>query len=400
MAPTSASTYPTLGFDPAPGDTEAVGSIATTLRNVYDAMNEISNVLHGADDGEWRGKAARAFRDLLDDDVRPKIDKAVDAFDGAYHAILTWSTDLDGFQSRAAMYEKWAADAQADADTAQQALGALPPKPAPGTPPPDDKADRDAQHDTETSRTAHTKALDEANAAVEGYRKQARAMHHDEYVPAGTTAANQLKDAIDIAPEEPGWFSKAIDSIGDFVDFLGDALADLGDLVIEGLQKLAPLLQAIGDIAGLLSGVLGLLSLIPFLAPFCGPAALALAGVALLTHYAARVGETGSFLEPFTEPQFWLDTASVALGVGGLAIGAKMSRLAISARGAGATAPTFFKLMQGGTYTATEMNYLLGSWKITQASTILDGLQAPGGITSTLDTLTGKKPMTNKPVVR
>lgn len=400
MAPTSASTYPTLGFDPSPGDTEAVSSIVTTLSNVYDAMNEISNVLRGADEGEWRGQAAIAFRDLMDDDVRPKIEQAVSAFDGAYHAISTWSTKLDSFQTRAGNYEKWAAEAQEQADAAQKALGDLPAKPAPGTPEPTDQADRDKLADTETSRTTHGKDLSTANAEVEKYRGYARDMHDNEYEPDGKAAADQLKKAIDIAPEEPGWFSKAIDSIGDFVDVINDALADLGDLIIDGLHALAPLLQAIGDIAGLLSGILGLLSLIPFLAPFCGPAALALAGVALATHYLARVGETGSLTEPFTEAQFWLDTASVALGAGGLAMGAKMSKLAIAARGASGTAPTFFKLVQGGTYTATEMNYLLGSWKITQASTILDGLQAPGGLGSTIATVTGKKPMTQGPVTR
>ncbi|MCW2788236.1 MAG: hypothetical protein JWP56_539 [Aeromicrobium sp.] len=400
MSATSKADYPTLGFDPAPGDTDAVATISTTLRNVYDAMNEISNVLHGAADGEWRGGAAIAFRDLLDDDVRPKIDTCVEAFDNAHSALSTWATSLDGYQSRAASYEKWAAEAQAEADAAQATLDGLPPKPAPGAPAPADKADRDKQSDDASSRTASTKALGEANDAVERYRGYARDMLRNEYEPEGRSHADKLKDAIDIAPEEPGWFSKAIDSIGDFVDTIKDKLDDLDDWVIEKLHELAPLLQAIGDIAGLLSGILGLLSLIPFLAPFCGPAALALAGVALLTHYAARVGETGSFGKPFTEAQFWLDSASVVLGATGLGIGAKMSRLAVSARGTGATAPTFFKLIQGGTYTATEMNYLLGSWKVTQASTILDGLQAPGGVQSTIDTMTGKKPMTQGPVVR
>jgi hypothetical protein len=400
MAPTSKASYPTLGFDPAPGDTDAVTSIASTLRTVHGAMNEISNVLHGAADGEWRGKAARRFRDLLDDDVRPKIDKAVDAFDGAYHALSTWSTSLDSYQTRAAGYERLAAEAQAEADAARSALADLPAKPGPDAAEPADRAERDERADDERSRTAHTKTLHSANDAVERYRGYARDMFESEYGPEGRSLADKLKDAIEIAPEEPGWFSKAIDSIGDFVDQVGDALDDLDDWVIDKLHELAPLLQAIGDIAGLLSGVLGLLSLIPFLAPFCGPAALALAGVALLTHYAARVGETGSFGKPFTEAQFWLDSASVVLGATGLGIGAKMSSLAQAARGPGATAPTFFKLVQGGTYTATEMNYLLGSWKVTQASTILDGLQAPGGIASTINTLTGKTPLTQGPVVK
>lgn len=400
MAPTTTADYPTLGFDPSPGDTEAVSGIVMSLRNVYDAMNEIANVLHGADDGEWRGAAARAFRDLLDDDVRPKIDKSVSAFDGAYHAVSTWSTSLNGYQDRARTYERLAAAAQADADAAQTALTGLPDQPPPGTPEPESQADKDKAKADDHTRTTKTTERDNALAIVDRYRGYARSMHDDEYGPTGKTAADKLQDAVDIAPSEPGWFSRAVSSIGDFFDAIGDAIADLGDLIIEGLHAIAPLLQAIGDIAGLLSGILGILSLIPGL-QFLAIPALILAGVALLTHYGARVGETGSFLKPFTEPQFWLDAASVALGAGGLAVGAKMSRLAIAARGAGATPPTFFKLVQGATYTAGEMNWLLGSWKITQASTILDGLQTPGGIGSLVDTVTGQGgPLTQGPVVK
>ncbi|MCW2770159.1 MAG: putative integral rane protein [Aeromicrobium sp.] len=95
-------------------------------------------MLHGAADGEWRGQAAIAFRDLLDDDVRPKIDKCVEAFDDAHSALSTWSTSLDGYQSRAANCEKWAAEAQADADAARAVLSDLPAKPAPGAPAPED----------------------------------------------------------------------------------------------------------------------------------------------------------------------------------------------------------------------------------------------------------------------
>lgn len=399
MAPSRTADFPALGFDPSPGDTYAVGQIVTSLKNVHDAMTEIADVLHGVDDGDWRGDAAIAFRDLLDDDVRPKVDKTVTAFDGAHHAISTWSNALSGYQERARYYEQKAAEAQADADSARARLDHLPDAPPPGAPAPETPAERDRLDDAAEDRQRAVGDQQDALAEVERYRGYARRMHDDEYLPDARTAAARLGDAIDIAPSEPGWFSRAMDSLGDFFDAIGDVIADLGDIIVDALHSLAPLLQAIGDIAGLLAGVLGVLSLIPGL-QFLALPALVLAGVALVTHYGARVGETGSFTEPFTEPQFWLDVASVALGAGGLAIGAKMSKLAVAARGSAATPPTFFKLVQGGVYTSQEMNYLLGSWKITQISTIMDGLGAPGGIRSTVDTVTGRTPLTQGPVVR
>jgi hypothetical protein len=81
------------------------------MKQAATALNEIANVLHGAADGEWRGEAAVAFRDLLDDDLRPKIDRARDAFDDGHRHISSWSTDLSDYQRRARQLEADAAAA-------------------------------------------------------------------------------------------------------------------------------------------------------------------------------------------------------------------------------------------------------------------------------------------------
>lgn len=395
MTATSAADYPTLGFDPSPGDVTEVARISLTLERVATAMAEIRSVLHGADDGEWRGEAAVSFRSLLDDDLRPKIDQAEKAFRGASGAIGGWESSLTGFQSRARGYERLAVLAQERADRARQALAALPDAPGPLDLPVDD-AERQQRADDAQSRSTQQGNLTDALADVEHYRELARTMRDEEYAEAGRRAASLLEHSIDIAPTEPGWLDQALGSIGDLVDSLKDLVADLTDQLVDFLHSIAPLLQLLGDIAGFLAGVVGFLAIF---FPALAVVALALAVIALITHYAARVGETGSVTKPLSEGQFWMDVASVALGVGGLAVGAKMANLATTVRGAGATPPSFFRLVQGGTYTTTEMHFLLGSWKITQASSVLDTISMTGSWQGIVDGLTGRTPLGKRPVV-
>ncbi|MFE0201973.1 hypothetical protein [Streptomyces sp. NPDC058985] len=70
--------FPALGFVPCPGDHAAVDKDSDSIRHTVVALGEIKKVLDGAAKGDWRGKAAIAFRELLDDDFRPKV---VDAYD-------------------------------------------------------------------------------------------------------------------------------------------------------------------------------------------------------------------------------------------------------------------------------------------------------------------------------
>lgn len=308
MSATSAADYPTLGFDPTPGDTYKVSTLTSTLSNVSVAMNEISNVLHGAADGDWRGDAAMAFRDLLDDDLRPKVDKACSAFGDAHRCMSSWSASLEHFQSRARTLERDAAGAVGDAKT---------------------DAKTDAADDKKDGSAPTTPPGETPEDAADTYRTDAWSLNTD-YVDEGKRIAGMLQDAIDIAPEEPGWFDSLVDSIGDFFDEIGDFLADIGDWVMEMLQKFAPLLDLLGDIAGLLSTVLGLLAFIPGL-QFLALPALILAGVGLGMHYLSDVGKSGSFLQPLTTADFWLEAGGVALGAVGFGVASKLTKVATAA---------------------------------------------------------------------
>lgn len=319
MAPTRPADYPHLGFDPTPGDVEEVTSLAQTLRGVAEAMAEISSVLHGAGDGEWRGQAAVAFRDMLDDDLRPRVDGAYEAFTGAKQRVQSWSWSLGSFQSRAAQLEQDAAAAQQRIDTANGTLSGLGPAPSPGDEPPEDPAERRQQEREDRQRRDANRARTAATADLGEARRKARELHED-YERRATEIADLLRSAVDAAPDEPGMWDSMWESIGNFFSEIGEALADFQDWAAQMLQEIAPILDFIADLTGLLSTVLGLLAFIPGL-QFLAPIALALAAVSLVATYLSAVGETGSFLEALTQPDVLISAASVAIGFGALKVG-------------------------------------------------------------------------------
>ncbi|MCD9197095.1 hypothetical protein [Aeromicrobium wangtongii] len=99
---------------------DLLGQPARTMKNVDAA------VLRGAPGGDWEGKAARALRDLMDDELTPKIVDAHRSFSQAHPHISTWSSDLWDFQFRARGVEREAAEAKerAERKRAEDDLGA------------------------------------------------------------------------------------------------------------------------------------------------------------------------------------------------------------------------------------------------------------------------------------
>lgn len=295
MSAPTVDDFPALGFVPCPGDHVAVDKVADSIRHTADALGEIKRVLKGAADGDWRGKAAIAFRELLDDDFRPKVEDAYDSFDKAKRVIQGWSDYMEDKQKKARSLEREAAEAKAAADKSK------------------DKDGPEAEKKKPTGSGG-----DDADP-VEEVRKRARTLHHD-YEEEGRNAAKRLQKAIDIAPNEPGFWEKLGESISKALDAIADAAAWLHDQAIEVLGKLAPLLDLIGDIAGLLSAVTGLLALVPGL-QFLGAASLVLAGVALGAHYLSAVGTTGSFGKALLTKDVIMDAVGFGLGKVGAKVG-------------------------------------------------------------------------------
>ena len=299
MSAPTVDDFPVLGFVPCPGDHAAVDKVADSIRSAATALGEIKSVLRGADKGEWRGKTAIAFRELLDEDFRPKVEDAYDSFDGAKGVIQGWAEYMQGKQKTALDLEKEAAEAKSAADKA--------------------KAEKKDESGSGADGKEKPSSKNDETDSVEEVRKRARTLHSG-YEEEGRNAARRLQKAIDIAPNEPGFWDRLGDAIGNALDAIGDAAAWLHDQAIEVLGKLAPLLDLIGDIAGLLSAVTGLLALVPGL-QFLGAASLILAGVALGAHYLSAVGTTGSFGKALLTKDVILDAVGFGLGKVGVKIG-------------------------------------------------------------------------------
>lgn len=90
-----------LGYDPVPGDVDAVRRVATMLGAVADQADSITTRLRGIDDGTgpqvWRGPAADAFHRLLDD-IGPDVIRLASAHREAEDALRSYAGDLDGAQ--------------------------------------------------------------------------------------------------------------------------------------------------------------------------------------------------------------------------------------------------------------------------------------------------------------
>lgn len=287
--------FPALGFVPCQGNHVAVDTVADSIRHTADALGEVKRVLRGAADGDWRGKAAIAFRELLDDEFRPKIEEAYDSFDEAKRVIQGWSDYMEDKQKKARSLEREAAEAKAEAKKSKEKSGSETAK---------EKTSSEGSDDTDP---------------VEEVRKRARTLHSD-YEEEGRNAAKRLQKAIDIAPNEPGFWEELGEKISGILDAVGDFGAWLHDQAIEYLGRIAPLLKLIGDIAGFLSAVTGLLALIPGL-QFLGAASLFLAGTALVTHYLSAVGTTGSFGKALLTKDVIMDAVGFGLGKAGAMLG-------------------------------------------------------------------------------
>ncbi|MGW0732746.1 putative T7SS-secreted protein [Streptomyces sp. NPDC002851] len=313
--------FPALGFNPCPGDWASADWIADSVRRAAKALGDIQQVLRGTGRGEWRGKAADKFREQFDDDFRPKIDKAEDSFSRSASALEDWASYMKPKQKRAHELEELAQAAKKRAEEAKGALSALGDTPS-GEP--KGAAEEKERKRLEERRGDAKKAAGDTEEALEDIRRQARDLA-DTYRERGEEIADRLKRALDIAPNEPGWLEKIGEALGRLDDLIGKALDAAMAEIKQFLKENAWLFKMIGDIAGTLSAIVGLLSLA---FPVLGPIALGLGALALGSHYLMAVGTTGSFTKALTDETVLLDAAGLAFGGGAFAAGKALTKIA------------------------------------------------------------------------
>src|SRR5690625_2738707 len=90
-----------LGFDPAPGNPDAVVTQAELLREVGGQLEQVGTLFSRAAAETWQGQSAQAFGEVLDEQLVPRVDEAVAALTEAAQALQTFAEELMDFQRRA-----------------------------------------------------------------------------------------------------------------------------------------------------------------------------------------------------------------------------------------------------------------------------------------------------------
>lgn len=276
--------FTALGFVPCPGDPHAARQVADIVRRTADALHEISDVLHGTGEGDWKGHHAEAFRKRFEDDFRPRVDQARRSFGKAATALRGWADAMPEWQREAAVLERRARDALAARHAAERRLAGLP-SAFPTDPDAEDDAGFGRRQKNEKDTASAELAIATARADLDKALAEARNLAID-FDLEGRAVARRLDKAMNIAPDEPGVFDRlgdAVAGIGKALDAMNRAADDaasaaLGDAV-EWLTEHANSIAALGDVLGTVSAGLGAISLgLAFAAPETGPLAPLLLG--------------------------------------------------------------------------------------------------------------------------
>ncbi|MFW6691713.1 WXG100 family type VII secretion target [Streptomyces sp. MAR4 CNX-425] len=277
--------FPTLGFDPAPGDVYGTRQLSRAIDKLADELGTTVRELDRIDGGQWKGKAAAAFTDHVAEDVAPDMKRAHQSFDKAATALRRWAGDLDGFQEEARGLEREARRKKEALEEAQGLVAAAAAKPYLESPVEEGGRGGGGSDDREAEREKKQQEKREAAAeaagdALEEVRKRAEELR-ERYFRSADAICRQLDTAAGIAPDEPGLFDRIASGVS---DVLGDTL--------DWVQDHADLIKAIGDVLGYVTAALTVLAIatapFPPIGAAFASAALVYAGLTLLTHGVAK----------------------------------------------------------------------------------------------------------------
>ncbi|MGW2721526.1 putative T7SS-secreted protein [Streptomyces sp. NPDC001492] len=296
----SSDSYPALGFDPAPGDSGNVDSLAARTKKAADALDNAQNSIKRLTGNvTWAGDAASAFSKKVGELPRYLKDSQ-EAMRTASSELSKWRDALTDYQSTARVFEAEAKQAKGQVGSSEKTKDAATSRynqaasdPAfrlsgqyfTGSALQDAQAKIDAANarlqQADGDLSAASAQLDQAERELEEIIKRAERLYEDHQAQARTIASH-LRKATDGAPD-PGFWEK-----------LGDQFQKLGHAIQEWCARHKDLLKKIGDWLGNISAVLGILSLLTlWCPPLSGALALASAGFsagALLAHGAAKIG--------------------------------------------------------------------------------------------------------------
>ncbi|QMU78792.1 hypothetical protein GXW83_26905 [Streptacidiphilus sp. PB12-B1b] len=207
----SADRYPGIGFDPAPGDPDAVaalrGQLAAAAGRLGDARALVERI--AAEDGpQWQGAAAAAFRAHLGGGLAGRLAEAHDSLRHAADQLDVWHADLLGHQSHARRLDAELLDARAAARTAAarsaeavaaEAAAPCLPHPRPGP----------AAAALLAAADAATRAEDE----IQRLQGEARELEQAHAAEAARIAERLRGDWAGTAPQPPDLLDRLLDGL-------------------------------------------------------------------------------------------------------------------------------------------------------------------------------------------
>lgn len=289
---TAPTTWPGLGFDPAPGDVAALdgltGRLIAASRALVAARDTMESVRTAP--GGWDGDAAQAFTSKVGE-LPVQLGAAHCTLDKVASELHRWQVGLEQLQARARDLEARAVTARRQVTDAAAAADAA--RSAPDLGLAGRHFDTDAElADAQTRLDTALAAVDDADRRLEDARGGLEQLISDgrrllaEHAAGADTVATTVRGATEaFAPPEPGWLEETDEWVDDNPG-------------------------TVGDVAGVVSAVAGTLALLPVLTPLMAPVALVSGAVALVAH-AVDIGEQGSW----SDPDFWATLAGDGLGM-------------------------------------------------------------------------------------
>ncbi|MER7488480.1 hypothetical protein ABTY20_21760 [Streptomyces sp. NPDC126497] len=291
--------HPHLGFNPVPGDTEAVRRLHKKLSGCAEVLQDAHDLVTKLLDGSyWKGDAAVAFREQLDGGPLPlNLKNAAHSIRKAARQLNRWEDELDEFQRRAKRLEGEAEEAQAAVDRAEGRAG-------------------------KAAGERRDGAVEEAQAELDKVIRKAKQLA-GEHERQAKHRASRIRDATKkLAPHEPGWFDEAL-------DWLTDNLPDILSFVA----------GVVGVVAIIFAGPLGLTAVAALMFVASGLSVTAL-GLRLIANPETLESLKDGFSKGELDADFWsnlvsvgADAAGVIPGIGAVAAGAKGATNAIRAGG-------------------------------------------------------------------
>ncbi|MFG2653157.1 hypothetical protein [Streptomyces sp. NPDC048436] len=261
---TDASTYPDLGFDPAPGDCDTVKELHKKLGACVTVLRDTRKVVTKLMDGSyWEGDSAVAFRETVKEGpLSLNLKNAARSIEKAAAQLERWEGDLDDFQRRARILDGKAKDAR---EALRAAKGHA--DTAGGDPDLDGKGHK--QEDAKKSLKLANGKVEDAQAELDRILARARSLQHEHTVRSEYRAGKIRAATHKLTPHEPGMFEEAW-----------------------GWVK-----ENLPDILSAIAGVLALAAIIA-----TGPLGL---GVAAALMLAASATSAAAFGVRVSEPEVW-----------------------------------------------------------------------------------------------